>query len=129
MEKLELKHFAPYLPYKLIGDNNGTKFYLGTFDNMLGNGIETRSIGHWFNNQIKPILHPLSELSDINGKYLSNCELDLTDQITLTELANKKINFAHLEYHLAVYLFENHFDVFGLIENNLAIDINTITNA
>ena len=32
----------------------------------------------------------------------------------------------YLPYNIVSKLFENHFDVFGLIEKGLAIDINTI---
>jgi len=61
---MELKHIAPYLPYKTIGiSKQGTFFYLSTGCNMRGNGIEDRDIGTWVSNGIKPILHPLSDLT------------------------------------------------------------------
>ena len=36
--------------------------------------------------------------------------------------------YSALEYPEYCWLFENHFDVFGLIEKGLAIDINTLKN-
>jgi len=69
---MELKHIAPYLPYKTIGiSKQGTFFYLSTGCNMRGNGIEDRDIGTWVSNGIKPILHPLSDLTkeiEVNGE-------------------------------------------------------------
>ena len=147
MEKLKLEHLAPYLPYKL---KISTQYGI----NVPKEGLTYTVIGvckkdtSWSNGEIdivfevyekygkemsnayfdfKPILRPLSDIGDVPGKYLSEeSNLDIGDQITLSELSNKEMNFAHLEYHLAVHLFENHFDCFGLIDAGLAIDINTL---
>ena len=126
MDKLELKHIAPYFPYVLIGDNNGTKFYLGTFDNMLGNGIETRSIGHWINNQVKPILRPLSNLTKDEYNFIYENETDFDSIESLISLDSYSFQCSKFSYLFWENLFHYHFDVFGLIEKGFAVDINTL---
>ena len=126
MEKLELKHLSMYLPYKLKVLRPDNKTILEVY------GIIGNLICHKENDQLtysgltgcKPILHPLS---DLTPEYLMvDSNLDICDQIELSELMSQKMNFAHLRYGLAAHLFENHFDCFGLIESGLAIDINTL---
>ena len=127
--KLELKHLAPYLPYglnmdishteyaikeaesknrlkecKLVGINSSAEFAtLCCITNIKqhNNGILYLSIV-----TPKPILRPLSEIDD--------------DEENTPETISKCC------YSYVEALFENHFDVFGLIEKGLAIDINTI---
>jgi len=58
----------------------------------------------------------------INGKQVSSlCNID---QHTFDDNGSREI--WHLDYHSHCLLFENHFDVFGLIEKDLAININTL---
>lgn len=131
MEKLELKNLAPYLPYGLkMCSKQGTIFYLNTFSNMKGRGIESRDVYSCLDNQYKPILRPLS---DLTKDELKNAEFDYQiDWLTherdshvkfygsLEKFINKT-DFGHVQY-----LISKHYDVFGLIEKGLAIDINTL---
>ncbi len=104
--KLELKHLVSYLPYGLMIENSiGRVVKLSVMD-----------FSYHVNKGFKPILRPLSDL-----------ELD--------EFKNKIFNReyivcegcdADLGYYEWCYLFERHFDVFGLIEKGLAIDKNTL---
>jgi hypothetical protein len=50
--------------------------------------------------------------------------LKLEDECKSIMSDNRWLN--HCSYFLVSYLFEWHFDVFGLIEDGLAIDLNTI---
>ena len=142
--QLELKHLAPYLPYGLEVEHEGhiaviVSLYLpaGHPNNhdlwivsMEDKNDRELSCGVNF-KEIQPILRPLSDLTKEieEGKkpiaeWLMLCKnskgvwsFDTNDFSTweLTAVVNE-INL----------LFKNHFDVFGLIEKGLAIDINTL---
>lgn len=132
MEKLELKHLAPYLPYGLkMMHYNKSKILNG------GQGSSTNWIGitHSIHNQIKPILRPLSDLTKVNVFGGLRFEpmfwfKDDDDGAEKIDLLNRfmigKISYSELSYEQIERLFAWHFDVFGLIEKGLAIDINTI---
>lgn len=132
MEKLTIEHLAPYLPY-------GLKYLIPKQirDGFLSIDIEERiaemtGLGVCVveQNQFKPILRPLSELpfhscfewfpySERNiVKGLCNDYEEYPDLYDFNKL--------ELTYDTLQELFKNHFDVFGLIEKGLAIDINTL---
>jgi hypothetical protein len=123
--KLELKHLAVYLPYKL----KVSKFHTLNFGNGIG------SLSHVLttkNDQYKPILRPLSDLAKEievdEEKFIPIKKLDLFYGQTL-ELDEKEHLIAPITqepYVLIRQLFEWHFDVFGLINAGLAVDINTV---
>lgn len=137
MEKLELKHLAPYLPYGL----KYCRVHQSPID--LTEKIEfvgeasTKGDEHNINNNLLceylymkylPILHPLSDLTkeiEVNGeKFVPNKKIQwlFEEYFDYSEyILNGKLCFNKMEK-----LFEWHFDVFGLIEKDLAIDINTI---
>jgi len=124
--KLESKHLAPYLPY-------GLKVLLVNHKSLDGKE-------HIFNmNSInvdvikgtirKPILRPLSDLAgEIERlKKLSSFSIDegwIEDCISKISPAD----ILDFPFGIVQFLFENHFDVFGLIEKGLAININDLTN-
>jgi|TARA_R110000764_G_C10728142_1_gene349041 hypothetical protein len=128
--KLELKHLAPYLPYGL--KCKSTTILFGEEDNGVYEMglISMRGV---LKGTGKPILRPLSDLtkedvaliteySDIenvayNGNP-SNLYFTNTEEKTFLEDYVDSLN----------YLYSRHFDVFGLIEAGLAIDINTLSN-
>ena len=132
--KLELKHLAPYLPYGLK-----TKFQLyGVIglitpqkDEVRNKELTTDSITFVL-KYCKPILRPLSDLDsgNIEGLFYSEWLIEkyhtigIENQINRIEDDIRWIN--HCDYILIQHLFEWHFDVFGLIEKELAIDINKI---
>lgn len=143
--KLTLKELAPYLPYELkykVGHiENGIYtlidlgiMYVQLISDIEGEEVLVRSVEE---ATIKPILRPLSDLnkSVFYEKYNENRVL-MEDHIIFKRLSKKDFLSGKLEayYHLTLlenyeiitYLFELHFDVFGLIEQGLAIDINTI---
>ncbi len=129
MKTLELKHLAPYLPYKLeLFCSNGTIVDLDKdyFDEDWSCGYKD---GH-----LKPILHPLSSLTkeiEVNGEKFvpfDNMYLKAYKEICeLTDEADPSKIIEAMPYYIYIKLFEWHFDCFSLIENNLAIDINTLT--
>lgn len=138
--ELELKHIAPYLPYGLkykVGSvKNGTYelIDLGFFHIQLISDIEneevlTRNID---DESIKPILRPLSDLTkEIRHKDVNFIPVEfLTKEgfnIYVEWIESGFTDIIHSNYKFIQLLLEWHFDVFGLIEQGLAIDINTLT--
>ncbi len=113
MKKIESKHLAAYLPYKV-------QMYMEPLDSrkvtpytLVGSYIDTA-----IDFQNRPILKPLfaipQEIVDMSP-YNNHDELieAIEDQLC-----------PHNIWRVCV---ANHFDVFGLIEQGLAIDINTLT--
>ena len=129
--ELELKHLAPYLPYGLKVAINVFKEDYENYEEMKltsdynsCNSVNDVISGVTLHGcLIKPILRPLSDLGkeiEFNG---------ITDKIPLLD---KSVNLAKqglselLPYNVFQTLLKFHFDVFGLIEKGLAIDINTL---
>ena len=140
--KLELKHLAPYLPYDLqmayiirgkiveIGDLNKVFIYRDT-THPIRYGINYNDAEHeWM---FKPILRPLSsmiekesdEIEDIIGCnfyiYASGNGIEIED-IIIDPWGGQSVLRMETLNRIYEWLFKNHFDVFNLIENNLAID-------
>jgi hypothetical protein len=137
--KLELKHLAPYLPYKLLIEmyGFGTKFkaelVVYNYSNNLLNGV---SINQAISNG-KPILRNLSYLTkeiEVNGKkfvpalVLWSVSIDEEERfLVYGEIpdywnACLKLDFANdFDFRTMKKLFEWHFDVFNLRSNNLCI--------
>ena len=117
--KLELKHLAPYLPYNLKIKTNYGWDTVTTLNEYEVNGDHEHSYSYEDHpNEVlefKPILRPLADLE--NDEY--------KNRIFNREYIIDKKTDTDLGYYEWCYLFENHFDVFGLIEKGLAIDINT----
>lgn len=110
MEILTMKELAPYLPYGLkIRD----KAYPSTFElSVMNITIPLKE-----NEYYKPILRPLS---DIDTDLAKSHEYPDEGHLERSLLSG------HASYHVFQELLSDHFDVFGLIEKGLAIDINTI---
>lgn len=151
MDKLELRHLAPYLPY-------GLKIHWSKPDYTLTGGNISATVA----DQRNPILRPLSDLTkeiehngekfapilqmfdDKNKKKVDKCGIELVyldkeKTIPMGKVARAydkrgRVIYAmflepHLnraEWNVWEKLFEYHFDVFGLIEAGLAIDINFV---
>jgi hypothetical protein len=111
--KLELKHLAPYLPYEL------KYFFKGSVQEV--RTLEPEDLGEvmleWFNQSKKPILRPLSDLTEDYANFWNYSFRDFKWAII-----NKEVSV--LCWH---DLLSKHYDVFGLIEKGLAIDKKTIT--
>ncbi len=134
--KLELKHLAPYLPYglKFIHDEEPTPYLLMKL------GLKTDQNPLWiegyngefeisvFPEGCKPILRPLSDLTkeiEHNGEKFEDAGFF---RMFYNGLSDNEIHLDGVTFKLEVWqeLFKWHFDVFGLIEAGLAIDMNTL---
>lgn len=133
--KLELKHILPYLDSKLKAVDNQAEpddniIEVIGFSNTDGNIEVFDQHGNYDIklSDIKPILRPLSDLTkeiDVNGDVF--VPLDVLAYL----FGNGFLYFNPNEISKQPYeqiqkLLEWHFDVFGLIEKGLAIDINNL---
>lgn len=125
--KLELKHLAPYLPYGLniLYWNGNAKEY-----------VEILQVLHYENRHVlgsdkhKPILRPLSDLATfIIHNEVEFYPLEWIAQeldYDLYSLEYYREHTLRIPYEILSKLLEWHFDIFGLIEKGLAVDINTL---
>jgi hypothetical protein len=149
MKKLELKHLAPYLDYKLGFIEHETKQILSGLDTYIhANWTEPyqfsdmeqvcySSIDYssmWSLKEIKPIFHPMSDLDKYLNKlseWLYNQEPESFNDVwgakkwikAVVSLESNEIG--SLPYKIVDKLIEWHFNVFDLPEE-LFIDINTL---
>ena len=136
--KLEIKHIAPYLPYGLKAKILDYKSdYVGReIDSIIG-------IHQWSNDgnlwsvltlggakpspeRTKPLLRPISQLYkkiEINGEFFIPME-KLSKAFRYTDLFYFDMNnLLQNPYDVVKKLLEFNFDIFGLIEAGLAIEI------
>jgi len=129
--KLELKHIAPYLPYGLnfiMLDPSG-EYEISPIINIdfAKEELEVSATCYDFSDlggeEIKPILRPLLDLTrEELYKAGFNSHIDYLTH----EHQEFSTDVLKAPYDMVVYLFEHHFDVFGLIEKGLAVNINDI---
>jgi hypothetical protein len=141
METLTLEHLSAYLPYGLMGQSkDGTIFRLGLNYSMRGCGIEDKTIGMFVESQFKPILYPLSSLTNeqIVDLGLIFREIDphnatLKDKIFAVEDARgwlrggmKPVMSLGQCQKAMNHLYSIKADIFNLIPKGLAVDVNTL---
>lgn len=152
--KLELKHIAPYLPYGLKCKETHSGKIEEIYHLYSVNEYDDIKIGLQFMDgehiwMFKPILRNLSDLTkeiEHNGEIFTpirhifydyrkslDLKMDLNDEGMLEHLwldypsgNGDYVQESSLTLDKWQKLFEWHFDVFGLIEKGLAIDINTL---
>lgn len=142
---LELKHLSPYLPY-------GLKLQFIIREEVVRTGVMTRllnyshethpervAIDNYDSEHIwmfKPILRPMSDINstietkDGDKNFASLLDLIKDEDGDWCEIVY--VDQCESPFVLSLvtgvnwWMFENHFDVFGLIDAGLAIDINTV---
>jgi hypothetical protein len=150
--KLQLEHLSPYLPYELnvISSHYNVDSYEiveGLKKNKFITNVDTFEFIYG-----KPILRPLSDLTKISDEVLINehtinillqekhnqeygifshykgqLDIELDGEPDLRYDSNKSISFFTI-LTIQEQLLKGHYDIFGLIEKGLAIDINTQFN-
>lgn len=118
--KLQINHITPYLNHKLMTNQGllvglewqSTKWSALVLTNSKDgiNTIEYKDL-----DEVKLILKPLSELTP---ELLHDIEM-ITGTAGIVSTI-EKIRLGFIDYILMVQLFEQHYDVFGLIEYGLA---------
>jgi hypothetical protein len=128
-ERIELKHLSPYLPYGLkcwvMGEviNEGSDVTIPKEFDIVGAStvwIEIYEIGRTVTEQfsfedVKPLLHPLSRLTDEHIGELEGCH-----NFSSMSYSDIKTDPTRYPFTIVQKLFEWHFDVFGLIDKGLA---------
>jgi hypothetical protein len=98
-------------------------------------GIRHGHLKTCFLGDIKPILRPLSDLTkeiEVNGEKFVPYKEIIGDEYSNYLLKISKINpnkfdvLSYMSVDVYYFLIQFHFDVFGLIPQGLAIDINTL---
>ena len=119
--KLELKHLVGYLPYGLQFEGKRKDWVL--FDSGIKTLCPVDLDGRW--EIIKPLLRPLSDLithSEFVDKY--HYSFDKKEGFMV-----KRRNETYTRIDELDYLHKNHFDIYGLIENGLAISIHDVARS
>lgn len=119
--KLELKHLSAYLPYKLKTVNFNVGKHLGKplISEIIASNIMCFLDGSTY---AKPILRPLSDLTkEVWDNVFVNDDID-----KILSVYESDKHLGCVENYLVNILLSHHFDIFNLLENNLAIDINTL---
>ena len=144
--KLELKHLTYYLPYGLkmiclnYYEEEDIPYQKWLLSSLSVNDFDNRELDEWWNEQgdnfyvnseFKPILRPLSDLTkeiEVNGeKFIPTEKLSvhLFDWDFIDYVVNRK-HTEGIPFWVIQKILEWNFDIFGLIPQELAIDINRI---
>ena len=124
--KLEIKHLAPYLPYGLRIEHPTMMSGNRKISEMRNLGQTSIEISHRIYVQIsscKPLLRPLSDYADINSNSMNSLNCDMSEQINLNEFAIGYICLGSLYQSTYDLCLKNHIDVFGLINQGLALPL------
>lgn len=153
--ELEVKHVASYLPYdlRILDKENGiirklvvNNYSISSLEDIGFDNVFLKNENHLRRNRkkenFKLILRPLSDLTkeiEFKGRMivpsLAICKgRDIIYEnksfwyYKIESIVNDKKGWIGAEKQLELFekLFEWHFDVYGLIEAGLAIDINDI---
>ena len=118
--KIELKHIVPYLPYGLKGIEKSYKVIM-ELHGASQHGFTLEDGDYDDIRRFKPILRPLSDLT------LEDCmAYDISNAMSVLCGQSSEYILKHTSYKDIQTLISLHFDVFGLIEQGLAIDIKTL---
>lgn len=136
MEKLELKHLYPYLPYDLKFEDG----YILKGINFVEYGAkiqtENRQLlvksesGWWQPNldmMLKPVLRPLKPYFKMTlVEMCVSLKIDHNQGQELWKFIDNDISLENISFNLYLAMCRNHVDFNGLIDKGLAVDINTI---
>jgi hypothetical protein len=134
--ELELKHIAGYLPYGL-----NTQYRLADVINTctskmideVRNKVMTADNVPFVLEFCKPILRNLSDLTkeiEVDGeKFVPSIEYHYLrfEEISTIKAGDRAVGFIQIREQEILYKL--HFDIHGLIEAGLAIDINTLNES
>jgi hypothetical protein len=132
--ELELKHLAPYFPYNLKFIDKVANRQFDALSWIINGASQPHNSGFKNNldqllrdQELRVLLHSLSDLTkeiEVNGSLIYPCrffglEPNEKHQIFLTtKIVEKWMSYKEMEV-----LFKHHFDVFGLIDEGLALPL------
>lgn len=123
--KLQNEKIMPYLPYSV------------SIINSVGKRVEltTDNLSYHLEKGFKPLLRPLSDTQTLEVDFGSEKGLFKDNFFGFTSFEyyyNEYLEYKRAYWHnrapyvVVKRLLESHFDVFGLIEDGLAVDINSV---
>ncbi len=115
--KLELKHLKHYIDHDIVYSIDGEEGFFKPY--YLGMHLKSIERGQNF----KLHLHQLSNYADINSDAMNSLNCDISDQIQISEFASKRISLSSVSVGAFEILVSNHVDVFGLIDQGLALPL------
>jgi len=119
--KLELKHLMGYLPYKLYLLIDDVVCEIEGVDLHKKDTIIAERVNYKF-TEIKPILHPLSDIT--RGELEKEGFSSHIDYLTHENKGSEWTLRA--PFNMVEYLLSQHYDIYGLIPAELAIDFDTL---
>lgn len=126
-EKLKVEYLTPYLPYKLNFMIEGVLCEFEGIDLHQKDTIISERVTYKF-SQIKPILKPLIEFSLIPELLdeFSDAGLEAFENAFFGLRVRALSCMDTISYSQAKLMFKHHLDVFGLIDQGLAINYNDL---
>ena len=127
IKKLELKHWSSYLPYDVkIVESYWSYRFLEQVTEVIT--LDFSNIGIYFYDEYSNLaLRPMSDLNkevDINGETFTPAER--IKKMYPSDTFSSTKNIAQWSYRIVQQLLEWHFDIYGLIDEGLAININEL---
>jgi len=126
--KMKLKHIAAYLPHKLLVGYKAKPTHTYEVFGVL-QGINDLQIKSEFTDFVSiayfvPILKPMRKLT---RKELEDAGFDTTEPPIINLLNSVSTNryllvMVETPYYLILYLTARHYDIFGLINQGLAVE-------
>jgi hypothetical protein len=134
MEKLELKHLAPYLPYgiEIIHGVTRKKITAVSLDSnfiFTTTYLGSRDKQMLLISDVKPILRPLSDIQkfeDIMDEF-SVRSFEAFENHFFDRALGRSLNcFDNVNYTIIELCFKHHLDIFDLIPKGLAISYSDV---
>ena len=124
-EKLVI--LCQYLPFGVDGVSRyKTVFRLDIVNTMSGSGNESRTIDVWLSNEIRPILRPLSSMTEEEKDEMHErfdvCEIDCFDANGRWIICDKDGAGLPIPEQCRQWLLSKHFDLFGYLESGFAVE-------
>lgn len=142
--ELKIEYLSKYLPYGLkVMMNDGLIYWMHDTSGVVrqGDSLHSVSIADCLRSSCKPILRPLSDLNQeveiLGENFIPIKKLGTRYSSIVCDIYKNTINLdvndfdsINLLHYRVVFdkLYSMHFDLFRLIDNGLAIDVNTIND-
>lgn len=128
---MKLEHVSPYLPYKvnICETETNRQYELIPYKRQherLDRKMTLQEFMNHSDNKFKLILQPLSNLNSETSHKLIKESRTYEVSFEIVLIVEGDIKIEDISVKTYNWLLENHYDVSGLIEQKIAIDINSI---